>query len=131
MSELKFKPYKFKKPRRIWKRSKAFHIFERKGITYYINASTSVLLNPEKLDGSGILLVKPILEWEPTGVFFSDKPFPTDKETFAAEVAYLYAIGKPRKGYAVVPATMFPGCYDHTPENIKKLRKAGDVFSHV
>lgn len=130
MSDLKYTPFKFRKPRLVLRKKKAVHIFEREGIIYYVNSKAHVLLNPEDIDnGSGILLVKPLLTREISGIYFTETPMPTDEEFFAAEVAYLYAIGKPRKGYKVVPITLFPGYYDHSPENIQRLHDAGDMFS--
>lgn len=130
MAKLKFHPRKFRKPKRLWRHTKAFHIFEREGITYYIQAD-SVLLNPEDLEyGQGILLAKPTLNNEPVGVYFTKKVRATAREEKAAEVAYLYAVGQPRKGLCVVPITIFPGCYDHSPENVKALLNAGDMFAY-
>lgn len=130
MSELKIHPRKLKKPKRLWRQTKAFHIFEREGITYYIQ-SDCVLLNPEDIEyGQGILLAKPNLNNEPVGVYFTKKVRATTREEKAAEIAYLYAVGQPRKGLSVVPITIFPSCYDHSPENVKALLDAGDMFAH-
>lgn len=130
MSKLKIHPRKLRKPKRLWRRAKAFHIFEREGITYYIQ-SDCVLLNPEDVEyGQGILLAKPTLNNEPVGVYFTKKVRATTREEKAAEVAYFYAVGKPRKGLYVVPITIFPGCYDHSPENVKALLDAGDIFAY-
>lgn len=129
MSELKFHPFKPRKARRIWRKTKAFHILVRENITYYVNANY-ILLNPEHLEhGSGIVLVKPFLENEVTGIYFTARPLPTPDEEWEAAFAYLYEVGEPRKGYAVVPATLFPDMYEHSEENLKALREAGDFLA--
>lgn len=111
-------------------KKKAVIEIEREGIIYYLN-SHIVLLNPEKIDqGKGILLIKPELDLETVGAYFIEGVNPTLQEENEARCAYLYAVGKPRRGMWVLPAYFFSECVGNDPENLQVLRDKGAWISN-
>ena len=114
-----------KKARRSWIRRKGdYRTIDRNGCVYYVRGDYE-LLNPEVLEGTGLAFVKPDDPREVVGVFKTSGPWPTDVEAAQAQYAYLCAVGRPRKGAVVVPASFFRDCIEQTPENIETLREAG------
>lgn len=95
----------------------------RAGIAYYAKPNCKVL-NPFKEGGDGVYFVKGSND-DPTGIFFTDAYHVSDEEYSEAIAAYLFAYGIPRDDLAMVPVTLWPKTYEHTPENIAALRAVG------
>lgn len=114
-----------KKARRVWaRRANRYYRLDRNGCVYYAGGHDE-LLNPEMIDGTGLVLVKPNDPREVTGVYKTMGPWPTAAEEVQALYAYCCAVGKPRKGAVVVPASFFSGCIEQSDENIAALRDVG------
>ena len=76
-----------KKARRVWaRRANRYYRLDRNGCVYYAGGHDE-LLNPEMIDGTGLVLVKPNDPREVTGVYKTMGPWPTAAE----EVQALYA----------------------------------------
>lgn len=114
-----------KMARRVWiRRANRYYKLDRNGCVYYAGGHDE-LLNPEMVDGTGLVLVKPNDPREVTGVYKTMGPWPTAAEEVQALYAYCCAVGKPRKGAVVVPASFFQSCIDQSAANIAALRDAG------
>lgn len=114
-----------KKARRVWiRRKNDYYKLNRNGCVYYA-AGCDELLNPEVIEGTGVVLVKPNDPHEATGVYKTMGPWPTAVEEAQALYAYGCAVGMPRKGAVVVPASFFASCIDRSAENLAALRDTG------
>ncbi len=114
-----------KKARRVWlKHSDRYYKLDRNGCVYYASGDDE-LLNPEMMEGTGLVCVKPNDPREVTGAYKTMEPWPTAVEEAQALYAYGCAVGMPRKGAVVVPASFFPTCIEQTEQNLAALRDAG------
>ena len=119
----------FKHTRRTWHEGKGFERVDRNGIAYYVDKAYP-LLNPYSSPlGHGLCLVKGSNS-DPTGAFFTEEGLPTDEERLEAVEAYLFKFGAPRSNIYVLPATLWPHCYERTLENIRALRQMGAPLPH-
>ena len=108
-------------------RRKGYYVINRDGCIYYIDKNHEIL-NPETVDGKGLLLLLPVSRWEKKAAFYIERAFPTPIEETLARIAYAAAIGNPRKGLVAVPAFFFPACYEDTPANRSALRSSGAIW---
>ena len=113
-----------KKARFLHVKHNGYRTIDRNGCIFHASLDCE-LLNPEVIDGSGMVFVVPCHPKETWGVFFITRADPTPKEEAAALFAYLYAVGEPRQGAMVIPAYLFPGAFDDSPENRAALRSIG------
>lgn len=120
---------KFPRPHLSPLRGGAIRRIDRNGITYYVKKRYT-LLNPHSSPlGYGVQFVKGS-NCDPTGVFFTEWPQATESECVEAITAYLFALGAPRSDIYVMPATLWPRCYERTAANIVKLRALGAPLPH-
>lgn len=121
---------RFPRARRVWRERGGFRRINRNGAVYYAKQRYP-LLNPGGAPlGHGLQFVKGETNAEPTGVFLTEGAVATGAEVEEAMRAYLFALGRPRTDIHVLPATLWPRCYERTEENIELLRSIGAPLPH-
>lgn len=111
------------------RRQRGCRRINRNGVIYYALRQYT-LLNPWSSPlGRGLCFVR-AADSDPTGVFFTESGTPTEDEVAEALRAYLFEFGAPEGGLHVLPATLWPRCYERTPDNIDALRAIGAPLPH-
>ena len=118
----------FRRARRAGRESTEFVRIPRNGIAYCAKASYGIL-NPGHASGVGLCFVKGGGD-DPTGVFLCEGLAASEEERVEAIKEYLFSFGIPREDLLVLPAYVFPGTYERTPENIATLREHGASLHH-
>ena len=118
----------FRRACRPGKEGAEFVRIPRNGIAYFAKAQYRIL-NPGHASGVGLCFVKGG-EDDPTGVFLCEGLAASREERDEAIKEYLFSFGIPREDLLVLPAYLFPGTYERTPENIAALRERGASLLH-